>query len=46
MGYCEAVTIMNEDEAEKAKARRTIRFIYILMVVLITGPILIHYLIR
>jgi hypothetical protein len=35
---------MNMDVAEKAKARRTIRFIYALMVLLIAGPILIYIL--
>jgi hypothetical protein len=37
---------MNVDAAEKAKARRTIRFIYTLMVVLVVGPILIYILTR
>lgn len=37
---------MNSEAAEKAKARRTIRFIYTLMVVLIVGPILMYFIIN
>ncbi len=37
---------MDQEAAEKVKARRTIQFIYLLMVVLIAGPILIYLLIR
>jgi len=37
---------MSTEAAEKVKARRTIRFIYILMVVLIAGPLLIYLLTR
>ncbi|MCF7688435.1 MAG: hypothetical protein K9M98_04770 [Cephaloticoccus sp.] len=37
---------MPMEAAEKVKARRTIMFIYILMVVLIAGPILIYLLTR
>lgn len=33
---------MNETEAEKAKARRAIRLIYLLMLVFIVGPVLIY----
>ena len=40
------VTEMDQEAAEKLKARRTIRFIYLLMVVLIAGPILIYLIIR
>jgi len=37
---------MNETEAEKAKARRAIRLLYVLMVVFIAGPILVYLLVR
>ncbi len=37
---------MNENEAEKAKARRAIRLLYILMVVFIAGPVIVYLLVR
>jgi len=37
---------MNQEDTEKVKARRVIRFIYFLMVVLIAGPILIYLIIH
>ena len=40
------VTKMNESEAEKTKARRAVRLIYLLMIVFIAGPILLYLAIR
>lgn len=40
------VNKMNESEAEKTKARRTIRLIYLLMVVFIAGPVLLYLALR
>jgi hypothetical protein len=37
---------MNESEAEKTKARRTVRLLYFLMIAFIAGPILVYLLIR
>jgi small neutral amino acid transporter SnatA (MarC family) len=45
VGCCVA-TEMNEAEAEKIKARRTIRLLYALMVVFMAGPILFYFAIR
>ncbi len=44
MGRCGAVPVtkMNESEAEKTKARRAVRVIYLLMVVFIAGPVLLY----
>lgn len=39
-------TKMNESEAEKIKARRAIRLIYILMAVFIIGPIVLYFFVR
>jgi len=40
------MTKMNETEAEKIKARRAIRLIYLLMAVFIIGPIVLYLLVR
>lgn len=40
------MTKMNETEAEKTKARRAIRLIYILTAIFIIGPILLYFFIR
>lgn len=37
---------MNEDQAEKDKARRVIGLLYALMVVFIAGPVIIYLLVR
>lgn len=37
---------MNETEAEKIKARRAIRLIYLLMAVFIVAPIALYFLVR
>lgn len=37
---------MNIDPAEKEKARRVIGLIYLLMVVLIAGPVILYLLVR
>lgn len=40
------MTKMNETEAEKIKARRAIRLIYLLMAVFIVGPIALYFIVR